>query len=143
MHQTQKGNQWRFGMKVHVAVDADSGQVRPVTATPANEADIEQIADLLHGKEQQVWAGSGYGRPRCALTARICNGPSLLARATSPSCPKGSVRQRLVPRVGQEHRARDAAVRTVGPVVGGAIVDGNGGSLPAKRMNDVPRDEGR
>ena len=60
MHQTKKGNQWHFGMKAHIAVDADSGLVHTVTTTPANEADVEQIADLLHGKEQHVWADSGY-----------------------------------------------------------------------------------
>ena len=47
-------------MKAHIAVDADSGLVHTVTTTAANEADIEQIADLLHGKEQHVWADSGY-----------------------------------------------------------------------------------
>jgi IS5 family transposase len=60
MHQTKKGNQWHFGMKAHIGVDADSGLVHTVTTTPANEADVEQVADLLHGKEQQVWADSGY-----------------------------------------------------------------------------------
>ena len=60
MHQTTKGNQWHFGMKAHIAVDAESGLVHTVTTTAANEADIEQVADLLHGKEQQVWADSGY-----------------------------------------------------------------------------------
>jgi IS5 family transposase len=60
MHQTKKGNQWFFGMKAHIGVDADSGLVHSVTTTAANEADVEQVADLLHGKEQQVWADSGY-----------------------------------------------------------------------------------
>jgi IS5 family transposase len=60
MHQTKKGNQWHFGMKAHIGVDADSGLVHTVTTTAANESDVEQIADLLHGKEQQVWADSGY-----------------------------------------------------------------------------------
>jgi IS5 family transposase len=60
MHQTRKGNQWHFGMKAHIAVDADSGLAHTVTTTAANESDVEQIADLLHGKEQQVWADSGY-----------------------------------------------------------------------------------
>ena len=32
----------------------------PITTTAANESDVEQIADLLHGKEQHVWADSGY-----------------------------------------------------------------------------------
>lgn len=60
MHQTKKGNQWHFGMKAHIGVDAESGLVHTVTATAANEADVEQVADLLHGKEEQVWADSGY-----------------------------------------------------------------------------------
>src|SRR4029079_1138294 len=60
MHQTKKGNQWHFGMKAHIGVDADGGLVHTVTTTSANEADVEQVADLLHGKEQQVWADSGY-----------------------------------------------------------------------------------
>lgn len=60
MHQAKKGNQWHFGMKAHIAVDADSGLVHTVTTTSANESDVNQIADLLHGKEEQVWADSGY-----------------------------------------------------------------------------------
>ena len=60
MHQTKKGHQWHFGMKARIDVDADSGLVHTVTTTAANEADIEQIADLLHGKEEHVWADSGY-----------------------------------------------------------------------------------
>jgi IS5 family transposase len=60
MRQTSKGKQWYFGMKAHIAVDAASGLVHTVTTTAANEADVEQIADLLHGKEKQVWADSGY-----------------------------------------------------------------------------------
>jgi IS5 family transposase len=60
MHQTKKGNQWHFGMKAHIGVDADSGLVHTVTTTAANEADVEQVADLLHGKEKDVWADSAY-----------------------------------------------------------------------------------
>ncbi|MEZ2300100.1 IS5 family transposase, partial [Variovorax sp. RCC_210] len=60
MHQTKKGNQWHFGMKAHIGVDADSGLVHTVTTTAANEADVEQVSDLLHGKEDTVWADSGY-----------------------------------------------------------------------------------
>jgi IS5 family transposase len=36
MHQTKKGNQWHFGMKAHIGVDADSGLVHTVTTTAAN-----------------------------------------------------------------------------------------------------------
>lgn len=60
MRQTSNGKQWYFGMKAHIAVDAESGLVHTVTTKAANEADVEQIAELLNGKEQQVWADSGY-----------------------------------------------------------------------------------
>ena len=60
MHQTKKGNQWFFGMKAHIGVDADSGLVHTVSTTPANEADVEVVDQLLHGKEKVVHADSGY-----------------------------------------------------------------------------------
>lgn len=60
MRQTKKGNQWHFGMKAHIGVDADSGLVHTVVTTPANEADIEVAAELLHGKEDVVHADAGY-----------------------------------------------------------------------------------
>jgi IS5 family transposase len=60
MHQTKKGNQWFFGMKAHIGVDVDSGLVHTVTTTAANEADIEMVDELLHGKETVVHADSGY-----------------------------------------------------------------------------------
>jgi IS5 family transposase len=60
MHQTRKGNQWFFGMKAHIGVDADSGLVHTVVTTPANTADVEIADELLHGKEVIVHADSGY-----------------------------------------------------------------------------------
>lgn len=36
MHQTKKGNQWYFGMKVHIGVDKDSGLIHSVVTTAAN-----------------------------------------------------------------------------------------------------------
>jgi transposase, IS5 family len=60
MHQTKKGNQWHFGMKAHIGVDVASGVVHPLTGTAANEADITQMAALLHGQEEAVFADAGY-----------------------------------------------------------------------------------
>jgi IS5 family transposase len=60
MHQTKKGNQWHFGMKAHIGVDAESGLVHPVKATAANAHDITQASELLHGDETDVFADSGY-----------------------------------------------------------------------------------
>jgi transposase, IS5 family len=60
MHQTKKGNQWHHGMKAHIGVDAESGLVHTVTTTAANEHDVTQAANLLHGEESDVFADSGY-----------------------------------------------------------------------------------
>ncbi len=50
MHQPKKGNQWYFGMKAHIGVDADSGLVHTVTTTAANEADVEQFKASIRAK---------------------------------------------------------------------------------------------
>ena len=60
MHQTKKGNQWHFGMKAHIGVDADSGLVHTVLGTAANVNDVTQGHALLHGQEQVVFADAGY-----------------------------------------------------------------------------------
>jgi len=60
MHQTKKGNQWHFGMKAHIGVDAQSGLVHSVTGTAANVADIAQAHELLHGEEKAGYADAGY-----------------------------------------------------------------------------------
>ncbi len=60
MHQTKKGNQWHFGMKAHIGVDADSGLVHTVTTTSANEHDVTQAVHLLHAQESDVFADAGY-----------------------------------------------------------------------------------
>jgi transposase, IS5 family len=60
MHQTKKGNQWYFGMKAHIGADVVSGIVHSLTGTAANEADINQMASVLHGEEKMVFADAGY-----------------------------------------------------------------------------------
>ena len=60
MHQTKKGNQWYFGMKVHIGVDADTGLVHSMSTTAANVHDITEAHNLLHGGETMVWCDAGY-----------------------------------------------------------------------------------
>jgi IS5 family transposase len=60
MHQTKKGNQWHFGMKAHIGVDADSGMVHTVRGTAANVNDVVEGNSLLHGQETEVFADAGY-----------------------------------------------------------------------------------
>jgi transposase, IS5 family len=60
MHQTKKGNQWYFGMKAHIGVDAQSGLVHSLSGTAANVADVAQSHELLHGQEKEAYADAGY-----------------------------------------------------------------------------------
>jgi len=60
MHQPKKGNQWHFGMKAHIGVDADSGLVHTVIGTAANVNDATQAAGLLHGKDKHARGDAGY-----------------------------------------------------------------------------------
>lgn len=60
MHQTKKGNQWYFGMKAHIGVDAASGAVHSLTGTAANVSDVSQSAHLLHGDEALAFGDAGY-----------------------------------------------------------------------------------
>lgn len=60
MHQTRKGKQWYFGMKVHTGVDTDSGLVHTVRGTAANVADVNVLGELLHGGEESLHGDSAY-----------------------------------------------------------------------------------
>lgn len=58
--QNKKGNQWHFGMKAHIGVDADSGLVHTVVGTAANVNNVTQAHALVHGEKTAVFADSGY-----------------------------------------------------------------------------------
>jgi IS5 family transposase len=60
MHQTKKGNDWYFGMKAHIGVDAQSGLVHSLLTTAAHESDVVHAHRLLHGEESDVFGDSGY-----------------------------------------------------------------------------------
>ena len=59
MHQTKKGNQWYYGMKVHVGVDSENGLIHSVDQAAANGHDLTAAAELLHGEETVVYADAG------------------------------------------------------------------------------------
>lgn len=80
MHQAKKGNQWYFGMKAHIGVDAESGLVHSVVTTAANVNDVTQAHRLLHGEETDVLGDAGYQgvakrNPDLAVTWHIAMRP--------------------------------------------------------------------
>ena len=60
MRQVKKGNQYHFGMKLHIGVDARTGVVHSLSTTSANVHDVTEAHRLLHGGEKQVWGDAGY-----------------------------------------------------------------------------------
>ncbi|RCW76673.1 DDE family transposase [Pseudorhodoferax soli] len=60
MKQSKKGNQWYFGMKAHIGVDADFGLVHTVRGTAASVGDVVEANTLLHGEETEAWGDAGY-----------------------------------------------------------------------------------
>jgi IS5 family transposase len=60
MRQTKKGNEWRFGMKCHIGVDAFSGLVHTIEVTSANIHDVSVAAKLIREDDEVVYGDSGY-----------------------------------------------------------------------------------
>ena len=60
MRSSKKGNQWYFGMKAHIGVDADSGLVHTVRGTSGHVGDITEGNSLLHGQETDAFGDAGY-----------------------------------------------------------------------------------
>jgi IS5 family transposase len=60
MKQSKKGQQWYFGMKCHIGVDAESGLVHTVRGTAGSVNDVVEANSLLHGQETDAWGDAGY-----------------------------------------------------------------------------------
>ena len=60
MHQTKKGNEWHFGMKVHIGVDSKTGLAHSASVTAANVHDSRELPNLLHGEETRLYGDCAY-----------------------------------------------------------------------------------
>jgi len=70
MHQTRKGQQWYFGMKLHIGVDSQSGLAHSAVVTAANVHDKHPLPDLLHGNEQRVYGDSAYASQKELIASK-------------------------------------------------------------------------
>jgi transposase, IS5 family len=67
MHQTKKGNQWYFGMKLHIGADTKTGLIHSAETTAANVHDSQVLSELLHGEETRVYGDSAYSGQKEAI----------------------------------------------------------------------------
>lgn len=60
MHQSKKGKQWHFGMKVHIGMDSQSGLIHSASVTTGNVHDSQELPNLLRGEETRLYGDSAY-----------------------------------------------------------------------------------
>jgi len=66
IHQTKKGNQWYFGLKVHVGVNVGNGYVHTMVSTSVNVHDVSEAIKLLRKEDNAAYSDLGYlGVPDC------------------------------------------------------------------------------
>jgi IS5 family transposase len=70
MHQTRKGRQWHFGMKMHIGVDSQTGLTHSAVVTAANVHGKHPLPDLLHGNEQRVYGDSAYASQKALIESK-------------------------------------------------------------------------
>lgn len=70
MHQTRKGQQWYFGMKMHIGVDSRTGLAHSAVVTAANVHDKHPLPNLLHGNEQRVYGDSAYASQKELIASK-------------------------------------------------------------------------
>lgn len=70
MSSTKKGNQWYFGMKAHIGVDAQSGMVHTLETSAAKVSDRKPFKKLLHGSERVIFGDKGYFKTEDKKEAR-------------------------------------------------------------------------
>jgi transposase, IS5 family len=105
MHQTRKGQQWYFGMKLHIGVDSKTGLAHSAVVTAANVHDKHPLPDLLHGQEEQVYGDCAYAAQQASIRAKAPRAHD----CTNKLVRKGSVTEeleRMVNRFKSRTRAR-------------------------------------
>jgi IS5 family transposase len=60
MRSTRKGSQFHFGMKIHIGTDINSNAIHSATVTAANEADIDELPNLVREEDKVIFADAGY-----------------------------------------------------------------------------------
>ena len=101
MHSTKKGNQWYFGMKAHIGVDAGSGYTHTVGVTAANVHDVSQASTLIRETDEVVYGDAGYRGIEKREEIR-----------TDPK--KSKIEYRINERPGQNSRLPEGIAREVG-----------------------------
>ena len=105
MHQTRKGKQYYFGMKLHIGVDSQTGLAHSAVVTAANVHDKHPLPDLLHGQEQQVWGDSAYASQQALIRSKAPGATDHTNRRVRKDSPTEEL-ERLINRAKSKVRSR-------------------------------------
>lgn len=105
MHQTRKGKQWFFGMKLHIGVDSETGLAHSAVVTAANVHDKHPLPDLLHGQEQQVYGDCAYASQGELIHSKAPAAVDMTNKTVRPGSPTEEL-ERLVNRGKSRVRSR-------------------------------------
>ena len=89
MHSSKKSNQWYFGMKAHIGVDAESGLVYSVRGTSGHVSEIAEGNSLLHGQERFVALAT-----QATEASKSAQMLGLMSSSTSP-CGRASAKSSI------------------------------------------------
>ena len=60
MHQVKKGNEWHFGERMHIGVDAGTGYIHSLDVTAANRSERDIASSLIREDDSIVYGDAGY-----------------------------------------------------------------------------------
>lgn len=60
MHQVKKGNEWHFGERFHIGVDAGTGYVHSLEVTAANTSEISVAPELIREDDEVIYGDSAH-----------------------------------------------------------------------------------
>ena len=83
---SKKGNQWYFGMKAHIGVDAKSRLVHTADVTTGSVHDAKVMDNLIREDDRAVYGDKAYASDRKQRQAEAAGVPwAVKAKATSGS----------------------------------------------------------
>jgi len=105
MHQTRKGQQWYFGMKLHIGVDSVTGLAHSAVVTAANVHDKHPLPDLLHGQEERVYGDCAYAAQQALIRGKAPKAQDFTNRTVRKDSPTEEI-ERMVNRAKSRVRSR-------------------------------------
>ena len=105
MHQTRKGQQWHFGMKLHIGVDSQTGLTHSAVVTAANVHDKHPLPELMHGAEDKLYGDSAYASQQALIRSKAPQAPDWTNQRVRPGSATEEL-DRIINRVKSRVRSR-------------------------------------